>query len=366
MIGILTAAGLACIGTALSLREKTIEERVNLCVRNLGLGIQRGKQRLWPTLHAVREHDWGTGLTYQIPYGLCLSDFTKHREELEHAAGCHVEMEMQGGFLHMKCIESALPNWVRYSMPETNAVLPLPVGHTPGGFLLTADLVEMVHVLIGGATGGGKSNWLHQALYTLEGRCEIRIIDLKRMEFSGYEVAHDLRGALEMLGRIYREMHRRQAMCAHEGVTDIRRLPAPPPYIVLVVDEFAQLCPEMASSKAEKELRRTAHGFLADILALARAVGIHCLVATQHPYSQVVPGLLKNNFGAVLAFRTLTQEGSKVLIGHSGAEKLPAIPGRAIWQRGHEETVVQVMLAPTHAKAHSVDSEYAGGNGENE
>lgn len=223
----------------------------------------------------------------------------------------------------------------------------LPIGYSRKG-LIAEDLREMPHLLVGGETGSGKSNFLHTAAITLA-RYEVTmfIIDLKRVEFGVYrdvaDYAHTTDQALKILRFLKREMLTRQRLFDQAGVVHINEYNNIP-YYVLIIDELSQLCPSLTKDKSEKEMRNEAHSLLVDILGLARALGIHCILGTQRPDKEVLPGQMKANIPATLAFRCRNRVNSQILIDDDSAAYLPKIPGRAVWQYGSTQMIVQTLL----------------------
>jgi S-DNA-T family DNA segregation ATPase FtsK/SpoIIIE len=215
--------------------------------------------------------------------------------------------------------------------------LSLALGKDIGGRPFTADLIGMPHLLIAGATGSGKSVCLNALICSLLFKAtseEVKFIfiDPKRLELGIYTgLPHLLRPiiteaneALEALNRILEEMENRYKLLAQWEVRNLaqynalfqgttRRDGKPLPYIVVVVDELADLM-LVSSRRVEKPIVRIAQ--------MARAVGIHMIVATQRPSVNVITGLIKANFPARIAFRTASQIDSRTIIDSKGAESL--------------------------------------------
>ncbi len=222
--------------------------------------------------------------------------------------------------------------------------LEVALGKDVHGRARLVNLAKMPHVLIAGATGAGKSSLVNSFITSLLVRTtpdDVRLIlvDPKRVELSHFaEVPHLLspvivhpKRAAEALQWIVREMENRYEMLATVGVRDIDgyeeglrdgTLRIPPglehqyehmPFIVVVIDELADLM-MVAPRDVEDAICRIAQ--------MARAVGIHLVVATQRPSVDVVTGLIKANIPSRIALMTSSQADSRVVLDMNGAEKL--------------------------------------------
>ena len=212
---------------------------------------------------------------------------------------------------------------------QTNQ-LGLALGKDVTGKVWTTPLEKMPHLLVAGATGSGKSVCLNTIIVTLlyeNGPDDLRLIliDPKRVELTAYDgIPHLLippitkvDDTVNALKWTVREMERRLDVLSKFGVRDITSYNAKTqekmPRIVVVLDELADL---MVASKHEVE------STIVRIAQMARAVGIHLIIATQRPSVDVITGIIKANFPARIAFAVTSQTDSRTILDCSGAEKL--------------------------------------------
>jgi len=212
--------------------------------------------------------------------------------------------------------------------------LRIALGRDVSGSPVVANLSAMPHLLVAGATGSGKSVCLNAIITSLlffntPNELKLLLIDPKRVELSRYNgiphllapVVVDVEKVIPALRWITREMDRRYAHFATAGV---RSLPGynkvarskglePMPFIVVAIDELADIM-FTAPDEAERTLCRLAQ--------MSRATGIHLIIATQRPSTDVVTGLIKANFPARISFAVTSQVDSRVILDAPGAEKL--------------------------------------------
>ena len=211
--------------------------------------------------------------------------------------------------------------------------LPIALGRDVTGNPVITDLTHMPHVLIAGATGSGKSvciNTIISSLLMQKSPEEVRLIlvDPKRVELTNYGSAPHLAFShvvtepdevVAVLGVVVAEMDRRYRKLEESRARNIIAYNALPtidkrmPYWVVVLDELADM---MMAAAAEVE------GQIVRLAQLARAVGIHLVIATQRPSVDVVTGLIKANFPTRIAFATTSQTDARVIMDRAGAEKL--------------------------------------------
>ncbi len=212
--------------------------------------------------------------------------------------------------------------------------LPMALGKTTSGKPFVADLTKMPHLLIAGATGSGKSVCMNilitSFLYRLHPyQVRFILIDPKMLELSIYSGVPHLgrpvvtkpKRAEKVLAEAVVEMEKRYRKLAEASVRNIEEFNGKQkdpenrlPYIVIFVDELADMMMSATSSKTELLITRLAQ--------MSRAVGIHLILATQRPSVDVITGLIKANFPARIAFQVSSKVDSRTIIDANGAEKL--------------------------------------------
>jgi S-DNA-T family DNA segregation ATPase FtsK/SpoIIIE len=216
-------------------------------------------------------------------------------------------------------------------IPHDAAPLSIALGKDIAGRPVFGDLSKMPHLLVAGATGAGKSVCLNCIIASLlvtatPDELELLMIDPKRVELTVYngvphlrnEVITDPSMAAGALNKITNEMDTRYERFAKAGVRKIEEYNAKfpdekLPYIVVIIDELADLM-LIAPAKVEMLVMRLAQ--------LARATGIHLVVATQRPSVDVITGLIKANIPSRIAFAVSSQVDSRVILDMNGAERL--------------------------------------------
>jgi DNA segregation ATPase FtsK/SpoIIIE, S-DNA-T family len=213
-------------------------------------------------------------------------------------------------------------------------MLGIVLGNDVSGQAISGDLTRMPHLLIAGATGQGKSVCINSLICSLlmqatPAQLRFLMIDPKRVELNGYNglphlatpVIVEPHQAASSLRWAVAEMDRRYKLLSAEGVRNIagynqrakERRARTMPYIVVVIDELADLM-MVAAGEIEELVCRIAQ--------LARAVGIHLVIATQRPSTDIITGLIKANIPSRIAFAVGSQVDSRVILDTGGAEKL--------------------------------------------
>ena len=363
------------------------EEKVKVRLSEFGIPVEPVETKHGASVTQYR---------FKVSAGVRMSTIKKHKDDIASVLESKGEMRIltpiPGTSLLGIEVESADRSAIKLKKKDLTEGLELPIGTDVAGEGITADLRDMPHLLIGGASGSGKSVLLHTLLTAITKQMtpeelELVLIDPKRVELSafarkkhlhGNKVITDHKDAVKALLRLTDEMERRYKVLEKAGKRDLKEFNESKrnpekrlPYIVMVVDEFADL---MLRSKVE-ERKKGGHGYqrrskpwlereidrrqillapdvkytkamLSELLEeddlkdetnredanvelltvrlaqLGRAAGIHMIVATQRPSVDVITGLIKANFPTRIALTTASPTDSQVILGKPGAEKL--------------------------------------------
>ncbi len=340
-------------------REKEFYHEI---FNNCKLRVGRSSDPLLPIVLKRQDREYGYDLVVHVPPGLSAISFVKKKVELEHAFDAEIEIEAIGSQnILLRVMPQRIPERIDYIRPEMpgNMALPMLIGHSRAGVIIE-DLSEFPHLCVAGETFGGKSTFLRQALVTLKlerPETEIYIIDMKRLEFSFFgrysRYAYTIPEAIRLLEHLHRELHRRLSLLDKASCVNIKEYHQQGnslPYCVLALDEFSQLCPELAKDDQDKDDRKYAHSMLVDLVCLARAVGIHVIVCTQRPDYKTLPGQLKANIPAALCFKVKNGVNSEIILDNTRAAYLPRIRGRAVWQFDREIEVQVSWMSSSLAR----------------
>ena len=255
---------------------------------------------------------------------------------------------------------------------ESKMELPIAFGKTITNEVFMVDLAKAPHMLVAGATGMGKSVGLNAIVTSLlykkhPAELKFVIVDPKKVEFSVYApiekhflaklpdsedaIITDVNKVVQTLKSLCQEMDDRYRLLQKAGVRNIkeynerfinRRLNPEHghrflPYIVVIIDEFGDLI-MTAGREVEHPICRLAQ--------LARAIGIHCIIATQRPTTNIITGTIKANFPARVAFRVSDMMNSRVILDRSGAQQLVG-RGDMLYLQGSDPTRVQCAFIDT-------------------
>ena len=208
--------------------------------------------------------------------------------------------------------------------------LPIALGKNISGTPIIGDLASMPHLLIAGTTGSGKSVCINTIILSLlyshtPEKCKFILIDPKKLELSPYEgiphllcpVITEAKKAASVLGWVVKEMENRYRLMSKEGVRNIEgynsKHKLPMPFIVVIVDEMSDLM-----LVAGKEIEN----YIQKLSQMARAAGIHIIMATQRPSVDVITGTIKANFPTRISFQVTSKIDSRTILGEQGAEQL--------------------------------------------
>ena len=216
------------------------------------------------------------------------------------------------------------------SFLKKESKLPIALGKSISGLPIVGDLTSMPHLLIAGTTGSGKSVCINTIILSLlykhpPDKCKFILIDPKMLELSTYEgiphllcpVITEAKKAASVLGWVVKEMESRYRLMTREGVRNIdgynSKHKISMPYIVVIVDEMSDLM-----LVAGKEIEN----YIQKLSQMARAAGIHIIMATQRPSVDVITGTIKANFPTRISFQVTSKIDSRTILGEQGAEQL--------------------------------------------
>jgi S-DNA-T family DNA segregation ATPase FtsK/SpoIIIE len=306
--------------------------KIRRTFENFGIPVEMGDVSIGPTV---------TQYTFKPAEGIKLSAITALQNDLALALAAHpvrIEAPIPGKSL----VGLEVPNLgvalvrlreILASQPyqTSKEALTLALGRDVAGNPVVADLAKMPHLLIAGATGSGKSVAINSILLSLLYRnspqtLKLILIDPKRVELTGYNgiphlitpVIVEPKKTVQALRWCVAEMDKRYELLNASGKRNIASYNSyakgqKMPYIGVIIDELADLM-AVAANDVEAAIVRLAQ--------MARAVGIHLVVATQRPSVDVITGLIKANITTRMAFNVASSIDSRTILDHSGAEKL--------------------------------------------
>lgn len=220
------------------------------------------------------------------------------------------------------------------------------------------DLTKMPHLLVAGQTGSGKSVFMNVFISTVvlktnPQNCKLVLIDPKRVEFSLYRgiphlwrpVATQIDKIEKVLNELIQEMESRFIALEKYGVRNLdsynEKTKDKKPYIVVVIDELADLM-MVSCHSVEEQITRLAQ--------LARAVGIHIVMATQRPVVEIMTGLIKSNMPSRISFKVASKQDSRVILDQNGAESLKCAGEMIFMQNGQTEKFQGIYISEEEVK----------------
>lgn len=352
-----------------------------------GLNVKDGKDTLTTQLIKKSKHEWGWEYKYRIPLGRSFNDYEAKRKVLEDGLNNRKknitftdlsQLNFNGDFLQqlqqlrkakltepkeieldfdglliIRVYDNPLPKSVPFSSGNGWCV---PVGITRmRNTYKFHDFEKVPHVVLGGATRYGKSNFINSAICSLiqskPEHTNFYLIDLKGgVELCDYEnikqtisIAYEPYEALHTLQMAYDKMRDIQRDLKRMGRKSVQHAGIKERYFV-IVDEVGELNPSEAVTKEEKRLKLECQTIMSQIARLGAGLGFRLLVATQYPVGDVIPRQVKQNADAKLCFRVQSAVASRVVLDTEGAESLPMIKGRAIYQTADKREILQTPL----------------------
>jgi len=306
--------------------------KIRRTLENFGIPVEMGDVSIGPTV---------TQYTFKPAEGVKLSAITALQNDLALALAAHpvrIEAPIPGKSLVGLEVPNVGVALVRLreilaSEPfqKTKEPLTVALGRDVAGNPVVANLAKMPHLLIAGATGSGKSVAINSVLMSLLYRnspqdLKLILVDPKRVELTSYngiphlitpvitetkKTVHALRWCVAEMDKRYELLNAsgKRNIISYNSAAQGQKLP----YITVVIDELADLM-AVAANDVESAIVRLAQ--------MARAVGIHLIVATQRPSVDVITGLIKANITSRIAFNVASSIDSRTILDHSGAEKL--------------------------------------------
>ncbi|MFA5358696.1 MAG: DNA translocase FtsK [Patescibacteria group bacterium] len=310
---------------------KMSQERIHKTLQNFGIEVEMGEVSVGPTV---------TQYTLKPSEGVKLSQITTLHNDLALALAAH-PIRIEAPIPGKSYVGIEVPNQTiatvglkevlsskEFATRKSN--LSVALGKDVAGSAWVANLDTMPHLLIAGATGSGKTVCVNSIITSLlyqnsPNTLRMILVDPKRVEMPVYNgiphlmtpVITDVKKTINALKWTISEMDRRFEILAKTGHRDIHSFnkagKEKMPYLVIVIDELADL---MQTSGAEVE------GYIIRLAQLARATGIHLVLATQRPSVDVITGLIKANITSRIAFAVASGTDSRTILDHAGAEKL--------------------------------------------
>ncbi|MER2006278.1 MAG: FtsK/SpoIIIE domain-containing protein [Psychrobacillus sp.] len=349
-----------------------------------GLNVKDGKETLTTRLLRKKQYEWGWEYVYSIPDGRSFDDYqskfnvlqdglNNRRKKVSFAdlkkltldstiirqlqemfnskLGEQKEIELDwDGTLIIRVYDQPLPKMVNF---REGFHFEVPIGLTRDrNTMRYHDFEKIPHMVIGGATRYGKSNTINSIinslLLTVPDNVYFYFVDLKGgIELCDYEnikqtksIAYEPEEALETLGSAVAHMRKIQKIVKDSGKKNVHQAGIKDRYFV-IVDEVGELNPSEAVDKEEKKLKEQCQKYMSQIARLGAGLGFRLIVATQYPTGDVVNRQIKQNADVKLCFRVQSAVASRVVLDSEGAEKLPQVIGRAIYQTADKREIVQ-------------------------
>ncbi|WHY76057.1 FtsK/SpoIIIE domain-containing protein [Neobacillus sp. WH10] len=352
-----------------------------------GLNVRDGERTLTTQLLKKKNYDWGTEYRYRIPLGRSFEDYVAKQKVIESGINTRSvkirikdlrelkldrniisnikglynkkltdrkEIELSyDGLLKIRVYNEPLPSQIKFQEGKGWKVA---FGATrERNKLIFHDFEKIPHFCLGGATRYGKSNLINciinQLIRQQPNNVKFHLIDLKGgVELCDYEniqqtvsIAYEPEEALETLKNAYNLMRTKQEILRKAGKKKVEDAGITERHFI-IIDEVGELNPDEAVSKEEKALKKECQKYMSQISRLGAGLGFRLILATQYGTGDIIPRQCKQNSDAKLCFRVQTGVASRVVLDSEGAEALPKIKGRAIYQMADERVTIQTPL----------------------
>lgn len=329
------------------------QDKTTKLFKNCGISVKEGKREKVPIVYSKTKKDYGYDLTLHLPDGLCVSDLHKSQEAIETSLNAKVELlPSTNKKMVLKAYTKQLKQLYPYEPIETKG-LTFPLGYSYKGLIIHKMDDENPHLLVGGGTGSGKSVCLRTIIVSIiqSKNAILHLCDLKGgVEFAIFKrsknvqtFAKNMNEAITQLLMLKEEMYKRLDLFEQHTVVNLneynKKTKSNLPRHLLIIDELANITLE------SKDVTDTIN----ELLRMARAVGIHIILATQRPSADVLPGTLKANISATACFKVRNNVNSEILLGHKGAEDLRG-KGHGIYQTSDEQEFQGLFLSSEDAE----------------
>ena len=284
---------------------------------------------------------------WRLSRGLSYKDYIDKKVYFANALTAYVNIETRKGNLVIDVFKGIIPERVKYKFNTIEYLdkfaLPIPLGVTQMG-LQVIDITKIIHFLICGSTGGGKTvlakSWCDALLQNPN--VILFVIDFALIDFVHVKncavFASELDRALDIVIYLKNEMTKRKYYLANYGLDVVTYNEKYPnnklPYMVLFIDEFAFTAPGKFHTKHEKRIRNLLQGTIAELSQQARKVGIYLIICMQRPDKDLISPIIKNNLVGRICFKTGDRGHSQTVLNCNDAFYLPDIDGRllALWK----------------------------------
>jgi S-DNA-T family DNA segregation ATPase FtsK/SpoIIIE len=364
-----------------------------------GLNVKDGNRTLTTQQLKKKNYDWGTEYRYRIPLGRSFEDYAAKQNVIEAGINTRSVKVKLKDLKELKLDRSIVTNIKSiYTKKLTdrkeielsydgvlkirvyNEPLPTEVAFQEGvgwkvvfgatrerNQLIFHDFEKIPHFCLGGATRYGKSNLINciinQLIRQQPNNVKLHLIDLKGgVELCDYEnikqtisIAYEPEEALDTLANAYKLMREKQEILKKAGKKKVEDAGINERHFI-IIDEVGELNPDEAVDKkdiwkdgiliykSEKTIKAECQKYMSQIARLGAGLGFRLILATQYPTGDVIPRQCKQNSDAKLCFRVQTGIASRVVLDNEGAEALPDIKGRAIYQTAKERIIIQTPL----------------------